>query len=163
MAEVIKLTDKYIDTSGVYDTNLSKTQSSINSILSSAYSCDVYYSASGDQTFASNIEIKFNSIISNVGNCYSTSTGRFTCPVTGLYIASFGYFSNQNAFSASNRPTIYKNGSMEIMTSVNPCNLVDVVYCSKGDTISAGCYFGSISFYCGRGHNWFKVALLKQI
>lgn len=161
MAEVIKLTNKYIDASNVYDSNQSKTQSELNSIFTSNYSCNVYYASSGDVSLSG--EIKFNGIVSNYGNCYSSSTGRFTCPVNGLYIASFGYFSNNNEFSTSKRSTIYKNGSMNIMTSVIPCNLTNVVYCRKGDTLSAGAYYaGSISFYSARGHNWFQVALLRQ-
>lgn len=174
MAEVINLNDKYIDASSIYDVNKTRTQQQFNydidnhlssldasvSSLSSVYQCDVCYAASGDQTFSG--EIVFNYIINNIGNCYSNSTGRFTCPVNGIYIVSFGYFSNANAFSEINRPTIYKNGVMNIMTSVNPCNITDILYCNAGDTLSAGCYFGSISFYCGVGHNWFKVALLHR-
>ena len=38
MAEVIKLTDKYIDTSSVYDVNQSKTQKDINASVSSSLS-----------------------------------------------------------------------------------------------------------------------------
>lgn len=42
MAEVIKLTDKYIDTSGVYDTNLSKTQQQFNTDANFAISRRMY-------------------------------------------------------------------------------------------------------------------------
>ena len=36
-----------------------------------------------------NAYILLNSVRTNVGNCYNTSTGRFTCPVAGVYRISF--------------------------------------------------------------------------
>lgn len=158
MSEVIGLNDnKLLRSDYVYDANKGARLSELND---DRYVCCVCYNGNGETSFSG--EVKFNHIIWNDNNCYSTSTGRYTCPVGGIYIVSFGYFSNNNAFNANNRPTIYKNGSMYATTSVNPTTMTLIIPCDKGATISAGCYTGSISFYAWEGHNWFNVALLRR-
>ena len=49
------------------------------------------------------------------------------------------------------------------MTDVQPANLSAVIYCSKNDGISAGCYLGRMNFYTRTGHNLFTVTLLKEM
>ena len=66
-------------------------------------------------------------------------------------------------FDNTLRPCIFVNGIMNFMTDVQPVNLSAVIYCSKNDGISAGCYQGRIHFYSARGHNLFTVTLLKEM
>ena len=159
MAEVIKLTDKYITTNSIYDENRGTTQAYLNT----PYMCNVCYNLNGGDATFKETEIKFNTVISDVGGCYSTSTGRFTCPVNGIYMVSYGCYSNNGEINTNNRPAIYVDGYMNIMTNVVPFNLVDILHCTKGQTISAGVCLGSISFFAYYGHNWFQVSLIKQL
>ena len=45
----------------------------------------------------------------NIGSCYDTSNGKFTCPVTGVYCFQFNLYIKQTSNSAS--WSIYHNGS----------------------------------------------------
>ena len=45
----------------------------------------------------------------NIGSCYDTSNGRFTCPVTGVYCFQFNLYIKQTSNNAS--WSIYLNGS----------------------------------------------------
>ena len=64
--------------------------------------------ASGNNLQASNVEFVFSNAQSNVGNHYSTSTGRFTAPVAGAYLFSGTVSSNS---IGSYRWTIKKNNT----------------------------------------------------
>jgi hypothetical protein len=46
----------------------------------------VYYRNVATYTVSSGQIIPFNTADENVGNCFNTSTGRFTCPVAGTYL-----------------------------------------------------------------------------
>lgn len=48
-------------------------------------------------TFSGTSEIiPFNSVVTNIGGCYSNSTYRFTAPVSGMYQFDAGVYVNQN-------------------------------------------------------------------
>ena len=59
--------------------------------------------------------IILNTIILNNGNHYSTSTGNFTAPVSGLYYFSFTGFTEANA-SGSNNIEIRRNNTAIVRT-----------------------------------------------
>ena len=68
-------------------------------------------------TYTSNQVVVFNSASYNVGSGYSTSTGRFTAPVAGLYSFTFQIYLNPGN---TNAPlAIYVNGVMEIFSLQN--------------------------------------------
>lgn len=159
MAESIKLKDNtYIDASGIYDSNLHKTQQELNT----AYCCDVYYSGTTGVQFTG--AIKFNTIRKNIGNCYSTSTGAFTCPVNGIYIAVFQFYSGSTA--TNQRPSIMVNGSNWAMTDgAYGHSVVLISYFTAGTKLTAGAYDSRfpITTYGQVAHNGFMVTLLKEI
>lgn len=142
-------------------TDLSNRIDTINQNLTMYY-CDVFYAASpaGDVSFSSS-PIVFNTISANVGNCYSTSTGRFIAPKTGTYFTSFAYYSNSSV--ATTRPVIWKNGAPYLMTngSYGHC-LSGIVHLNQGDNLCVGPYSSSypVSFYGANGHNRFIVAYI---
>ena len=72
----------------------------------------VYDSGNGGTGYTStNTEIVFNVTNNNRGNHYSTSTGRFTAPVTGTYFFSIGAMNNGTGGSATAWYELRVNGS----------------------------------------------------
>lgn len=71
-----------------------------NSITSMPY-FEAYYTGNGETSFAldgtSGQAIPFNAVDIDTHNAYSTSTGKYTCPVSGVYLAIFNFFSNTSA------------------------------------------------------------------
>ena len=68
-------------------------------------------------TYTANQVVVFNSAPYNVGSGYSTSTGKFTAPVAGLYSFTFQIYLNPGN---TNAPlAIYVNGVMEIFSLQN--------------------------------------------
>ena len=58
--------------------------------------------------------LNFNNTLTNVGNAYSTANGRFTCPITGKYRATF-YGMTENGVGYG-LVDLYKNGSLVSLT-----------------------------------------------
>ena len=87
-------------------------------------------------------EIVYDTAHINQGNCYSTSTGRFTAPISGIY--EFGYGHIATAADNVHRMHLKKNGSYitiggvakhyelrhQIMDDDYQCNAQYVVYVS---------------------------------
>lgn len=125
------------------------------------YMCDVFYEViPGADTNFSN-DIIFNKVATNMGGCYSTSTGRFTCPVDGIYLATFSYFSNNN--SANQRAAIRRNGFC-VMQENGPWggNISVILYCTAGQYFTAGSSGSTpLSIFAYNGHNRFCVSLLR--
>lgn len=67
----------------------------------------------------------FNTVALNIGNCFNTSTNRFTAPVSGIYLFTFSIYVN---VSSAAWPGIYKNGSQY--------NVNDAVVAYNGNTAS---------------------------
>lgn len=69
-----------------------------------------YAYLSASQTFTHPAEIKFDTVVNNSGSHYSSSTGRFTAPVTGLYFLETRVLSALDTNGLDIR--FYKNGSL---------------------------------------------------
>lgn len=130
----------------------------------SAYGNSSNYSIPSAGTF---IVLPYSSY--NQGGHYSTSTGRFTAPVTGWY--EFGFFAYMQGTSSTGytRIFIYKNDVSAELYSINPptayaqsISTVVQVYLAANDFVSvaANCDSGTASMYTGYNHTGFYGRLL---
>ena len=110
-----------------------------------------FRSGSGNITYSAgaNISADFDSTTFNVGNCFSTSTGKFTAPVTGLYYfmahlynSSSGdkrvyimfegtHTTNMLGQSHTSSPNTFQNSGIINLTANDTC----YVTCAYNDTI----------------------------
>jgi len=58
--------------------------------------------------------IKYETVVYDVGNNYSTSSGRFTCPVAGRYLVTANSNVNMGSATGVTFHELYKNGSVYI-------------------------------------------------
>ena len=91
--------------------------------------------------------IEFDNILENIGNHYSTSTYKFTCPVDGLYQASISFLS-QNATDQFGCD-LYKADvriarNYQVYRHLHATNFI---LCSAGDTLHWQLATGSLNFY----------------
>lgn len=62
----------------------------------------------------------FTSVVSNQGSCYSTSNGRFTAPVSGVYWFTYSMYCQKytdTSYNSYNHPHFIVNGSHTARTS----------------------------------------------
>jgi len=62
----------------------------------------------------------FNSTFTNIGNCYDTTTGRFTAPVNGVYVFStslqmYGASGGRNLQFFKNGSQLHSGGNAEVV------------------------------------------------
>ena len=90
--------------------------------------------------------IIFTQVISNVGNHYSTSTGRFTAPVSGHYFFAFTG-GNNSTFGVD----VQKNGTKIRRVEVGSpagfywSTVSSVIYMVSGDYANCNCFVGAAS------------------
>lgn len=100
----------------------------------------------------------FNDVIQNVGNCYSTSTGRFTAPVSGTYGYSVNALANNNNSTGQKSFNVRKNDSVFINAYTYVTNGVyyqfnvsGVIYLNAGDYLTvvgeSGEFYGGASVH----------------
>jgi hypothetical protein len=104
----------------------------------------------------------------NTGNHFNTSTGQFTCPVTGRYFFSFNLLSDdtrQNYFYAHLR----KNGSVVKFTQEIKSNSTTsgatistsmVVDCAANDVVDVFGYGSSVNIHASNQYTWFSGYLV---
>jgi hypothetical protein len=109
----------------------------------------------------------YNVAITNVGNHYNTSTGIFTCPISGYYrITSAGLF---GSVTASAYQFHYKNGAgipSNISAHSNnggggywTTGYTTIVQCSANDTLSVYALTSGATIY-GSGHSNLTIEFL---
>ena len=96
------------------------------------------FAARGLSSGASGIDQVFSAIRYNVGNHYSSSTGRFTCPVDGTYL--FGWTNISNTANDVYRYYIRVNGSSNISGTGNDTHL-------RVDTGATGSEYGTNAMF----------------
>jgi hypothetical protein len=124
-----------------------------------------YRSGGGDNSYTSTVV--FNNEYYDRGSCYSTSNGKFTAPVAGIYRFGFNAFTNQGATTAS-RVYLYKNEGIYIQkgNSIDRHgNCIDtLIKLAANDTVSirgSGSY--PVYIYISQAHNIFYGHLITAL
>lgn len=125
-----------------------------------------YHNTGSDVTVTN--AIPFNTVVTNIGNCWDNVTKRFKAPVKGIYVASFTYYSN--ALNDNARPAIisYKvSGEVkhyDFTRTDRSGGLTRVFYLEEGEELSAGAYNYNypVSFFGSLSHNSFTVTLVES-
>ena len=70
---------------------------------------------------ASRPVVIWDNAIQNIGSCLNTTNGRFTCPVTGVYLVTATVIVSSGSTSSDYRIAVHKNGSQvtNVITSKN--------------------------------------------
>ena len=124
-----------------------------------------YRSGGGDDSFTGTVV--FNNQYYDHGGCYSTSTGKFTAPVAGIYRFGFNSFTNQVG-STTSRVFLYKNEAIFVQKG----NTIDrhgscidtLVELAVNDTVSIrGSSTYPVYLYKSQGHNIFYGHLVTAL
>jgi len=106
---------------------------------------------------------KPNFIWSNIGSCYSSTTGKFTAKIRGVYMFKFSAFTNQSSGSIS-RPTLYKNGVDRTISgntiSQNGNQVMAIIPLDIGDLVHSASSYGHLYLYSHYMYNQFSGSLI---
>ena len=127
---------------------------------------DVCGSSGNPNASSGSVYITYNTVKINNGNHYSTSTGKFTVPVAGLYFFSFGCIKSGNSNLA--RLWLYKNGSsandrhLRMATGQDGYGengaLTNIISCAVGDEIQVWLQEGVL--HAGQAYLYFNGFLI---
>lgn len=125
---------------------------------------------SGQGSFYRAYPVTFGNVLANVGNCWNNTTGLFTCPRAGYYLAGMSGIAaggaHGNGFTYG---YIYlmKNGGTYHFSHWNHAsyweyiNLSGIIQCAAGDTISFQIHPSHGYIYGGGDHGNFFITLLR--
>ena len=124
-----------------------------------------YKSGGSDSSYTGTVV--FNSELYDHGSCYSTSTGKFTAPVAGIYRFGFNSFTNSGG-STSSRIYLYKNEGIYIQkgNSIDRHgNCIDtLIKLAANDTVSIrGNTSYPVYLYRSQAHNIFYGHLVTAV
>ena len=125
---------------------------------------------SGQGSFYRGNPVTFGSVQANVGSCWNNSTGYFTCPVAGTYLAGLGGIAAGSLHGAASYVSygyfyIMKNGGTHHFSHWNHTSYWEYVsmsgllYCAVGDTISFQIHPSYGYWYGGGDHGNFFIGL----
>lgn len=105
----------------------------------------------------------FTNVLSNVGSCYSTSTGRFTAPVAGNYYFTAAAYMQGN--STTGRIILTKNGSQFMLSHKSnsgdaTLSVSAVIPLAVNDYVDFRNTLYSINIYTGGAHTYFSGHLI---
>lgn len=110
-------------------------------------------------------DIRFDQIITNQGNCYSESTGKFTVPIAGVYEVINTFLTNNDTTQDHNhhvrKNSVIIHRSYASLDS-NHVQLFSqcLVDCSVGDTLSVQLTGGNIYIDSSGQYSAFSVKLV---
>tara|TARA_B100001287_G_scaffold74511_1_gene61883 strand:- start:6068 stop:6574 length:507 start_codon:yes stop_codon:yes gene_type:complete len=107
--------------------------------------------------------LQFDTIVENIGNHYSTSTYKFTCPVDGLYQTTIGAISQNDTDKYG--MDLYKsdNRVRRNYTVYRTFQATNILMCSASDTLAWYLSGNSIALYEGTGIERYTYASYSLI
>jgi len=106
---------------------------------------------------------KPNFLWSNIGSCYSSTTGKFTAKIRGVYMFKFSAFTNTSSGTIS-RPTLYKNNVVRISSGntigQNGNQVFGIIPLDIGDLVHLASAYGGLYLYSHYQYNQFSGSLI---
>jgi hypothetical protein len=97
-------------------------------------------------TIGSNVEFRFNNVVANVGSGYSSTTGRFTAPVSGYYMFHYSFLSQASAATVDTRLRVNQSTIIAAAYSGDGVSSYKSGGASAGTFLTAGQYVSVVSF-----------------
>ena len=111
--------------------------------------------------------VKYQVIISNMGNGYNPATGIFTARVSGMYYFSYTMYNNNRASTPNSEMSLMKNGQLMAYTSdivgndfQNSATNAAVLRLEAGDNVYTELYANRRIYDDGANYNTFSGFLL---
>jgi len=114
----------------------------------------IMFSAYGlaNYTVANGAEFVFNTVVTNVGGGYNSSTGRFTAPINGYYMFHYSFLSTNNANAVDTRLRVNGSTLLAAAYSGDSVSSYKSGGASAGTFLTAGQYVSVIAFNTAYNH-----------
>ena len=134
-------------------------------VLTSVRPAFVAYPTNSGNTQSATSVLPYSIALLNVGNCYNTSTYKFTAPVTGLYFVAFSVWTGSStvtrcAFYVNNAKhgdSVYGIGTRTDANSNQNDSAQTVMSLTASDVVDIRVYAGDVNIF---GSNFFMGYLL---